>query len=576
MQAEETKGPAGSVAHLDTGLEEAIEGTTQPLPPAEALGRFAHATVTLAGSTDDSALGAHLETIASLTDCDLALLYETGPDSDRLELVAHSGLPADMTPEFAQLGPDRTGNVDSLQPANDGATHLLSGPVTTDLHALGIRASWTCPLRLSGLQPGQIYFGSRRWDRFHPDVVSVFAAAAVQVTQALERRRSTRAAPAWDQPAGAVGSDRSQQFIAVLAHELRNPIAPIRTGLDLLSTEKLDEEARRGTIAMIQRQTAHLVRLIDDLLDSVRLETGRLQVKRQPELLKHVVRSAIESIRPALSAKRQALRLDDAAADVVVDVDPVRLAQAFVNILSANVRSTPVGGCVAVSVEIVPAGLTVAFEDEGSDVEAARTSVSGLFQASARAKSDAGLGIGLALVRGLVELNEGHIDVRANPHKPGATFTVTLPYVPDAVTETPNAPVDPADWQSHRVLIVDDNRDAAETLGLLFEFDGHTIRLAHDGPSAVAEAATFQPEVILMDVGIPVFSGTEATRRIRTLESPVRPFIIALTGWGAAADRQATLAAGCDLHLTKPVAHKVLRRTITELMSGTRGEHGDD
>jgi CheY-like chemotaxis protein len=176
-----------------------------------------------------------------------------------------------------------------------------------------------------------------------------------------------------------------------------------------------------------------------------------------------------------------------------------------------------------------------------------------------------------------VELNEGTVEVRNRESGPGAVYRVTLPIPEDTLLASARAEAAgvTSDWPSHRVLIVDDNRDAADTLALLFELDGHTIRLAHDGPSAVAEAHEFQPEVILMDIGLPGFSGNEAVRRIRLQESSVRPFVIALTGWGAPEDREATRAAGCDLHLTKPISHDELRRTIVDLTSGKEAAHGN-
>jgi CheY-like chemotaxis protein len=393
----------------------------------------------------------------------------------------------------------------------------------------------------------------------------------LQETQPLPEsdRRSSEAA-------SRSAVEKRRHFIAVLAHELRNPIAPIRSGLDLMSTGLLDDEARRSAIQMMQRQVTHLVRLIDDLLDTVRLDTGKLQVKRQPVVLSDILKSAIESIRPAMWAKSQALRLTDDAADVVIDADPVRLSQAFVNILNANAKATPEGGVVAVSVTSGPTELSIVFEDEGVGVDpASANEVFESFPTSSAKSSDDGLGIGLALVKGLVELNDGTIEVQNREARSGAAYTVKLPLSPMdkaalAREDDENEPV----WPSHRILIVDDNRDAAESLSLLFEFDGQTVRLAHDGPSAVAEAKEFQPAVILMDIGLPGFSGNEAIKRIRAHENIVRPFIIALTGWGAARDRQATKEAGSDLHLVKPISHDELRKVILGVATAVKGDDG--
>lgn len=552
---------------------------TQPSPDADALGLFAEASIALATASDGPALRQHTERLARLTDSDLMLLYEAGDDPSALTLVSHWGLAPEAEESFRVLGPDRFRGAGGLRAGVGDATPLSYEPLTQDLLDLGIRAYWAYPLWSDGQLIGQLFFGSRNWDRFHQTTLSVFAATTIQVAQVLERRRVVSEAasePAWSEAGGTTAARKRQQFIAVLAHELRNPIAPIRSGLDLISTGLLDAEASRSTTQMMQRQIAHLVRLIDDLLDTVRLSTGRLQVKRQPVRLKDVVRSAIESIRPALQSKAQALRLDDDEAEVVVDVDPVRLAQAFVNILSASVKQTPEGGVIAVSVALQSAELSIVIEDQGPGLDReAIDNVFELFPNSAAKNSSDGVGIGLALVRGLVELNDGSVHVRNRGAGSGVAYTVTLPLATLDVSTLPSmvAGSTPT-WPSHRLLIVDDNRDAADTLGLLFELDGHTIRLAHDGPSAVAEAREFQPEVILMDIGLPGFSGNEAARRIRQHEGTVRPFIIALTGWGAAEDREATIASGCDLHLVKPVAHEDLRRTMFELTSGRKEGHG--
>ncbi|MDB5818635.1 MAG: luxQ 3 [Rhizobacter sp.] len=367
---------------------------------------------------------------------------------------------------------------------------------------------------------------------------------------------------------------RKDEFIAVLAHELRNPIAPIRSGLDLLATEALDAPTRRATMAMMKRQLTHLVRLVDDLLDTVRLSTGQLKARRELVPLSEVLDAAVESIRPVMEAKHQLLRLKGAYLDIVVDADAVRLSQAFVNILSANVRATPHGGAVTLQVASDEAQVTITFADEGEGLFGDDiANVFDLFPTTATQKSDEGLGIGLALVRGLVELNLGTVEARNQEAGGGSLFTVTLPIAgtpagrASAGEPTKTIPTEVRDsLKSHRVLVVDDNQDAAETLGLLFELDGHTIRLAHDGPSAVASTVEFQPEIILMDIGLPVFSGLEAARRIRQDPTLVRPRIIALTGWGSEADRAASSEAGCDLHLVKPISHEELREAIRSMI----------
>lgn len=557
-----------------------LQPTTQPILGSEALGLFARTSVRFAGCTDAQAICGHAERLAALSGSDLVLVYEAGADPGSLHLLAQWGLPPETLGRFEVLGTERFEGAGGLRALPGHTGPLPYEPLTDDLLALGVRAYWACPLWSEGELAGQLFFGSRRWDRFHDDTLAVFEATTLQIGQVLQRRRAAGepGEPTWRESGGATPEGKRRQFIAVLAHELRNPIAPIRSGLDLLSTDLLDAEGRRTTLGMMQRQVTHLVRLIDDLLDTVRLDTGRLQVKREPVLLGDVIRSAIESIRPALAAKAQALRLEAEAAEVLVDVDPVRLSQAFVNILSANVKLTPEGGLISVVVDRDDGVLTITFEDQAdaADTEAA-DNVFELFPNSAARNSDEGWGIGLALVRGLVELNDGRVAMARRAAGGGSVYTVTIPCAdPSIRAPLPDAAGAAApNWPSHRVLVVDDNRDAADTLGLLFELDGHTVRLAHDGPSAVSEAAEFQPEIILMDLGLPGFNGDEAARRIRAQPSSVRPFIIALTGWGADADRETTRLAGCDLHLVKPVSHDELRETMLRL-TGDAGQGGRD
>lgn len=239
----------------------------------------------------------------------------------------------------------------------------------------------------------------------------------------------------------------------------------------------LDEPARQELTAMMQRQLSHLVRLLVDLLDTVRVATGQLQAKREPVHLLEVIRTAIESVRPAIHAKHQTLQQTALNEPMVVDADPVRLCQAF----AFPIRNW---------------------------------------------RLQNGLAIGLGLVKGLLELNEGSAAVGPAADAVGLVYTVRLPVSSHQVV-APAAAGERSHqgWRSQRMLVVDDNRDAAATLGMLLELDGHTVRIAHDGPSAVAEAKEWQPDLILMDLGLPVFSGLEASRRIRSSAPATRPII---------------------------------------------------
>ena len=541
---------------------------SQPPPPARSLWRYAEATAALSTDEDAAWVARYAERLARITGCDAVLVYEQmeGKPADGPVLAAHWGLPPDRVPQFQTLP---RGTPSRAEDDADGPLLMVDAPEHTALIArlrhLGMRSHRACPFRLAGSLSGCIFFCTRRWDHFHADAMVVFSAAALELGHASLRRRQSAAGSA--EADGA--AQAKQQFLAVLAHELRNPIAPIRSGLDLIATDLLQPAARASTLEMMQRQLDHLVRLIDDLLDTVRLRTGRIQIRREPVVLREVVRSAIECIRPALFSKHQALHLDDDDADVVLDVDPVRLTQAFINVLSTCAKLTPEGGVIAVSVSRRPEAIEIAFEDEAASTDAQTLDkVFDLFPQAAQKHSDDGIGIGLALVRGLVELNDGTVSVHPREERRGAVYRVNLPLPSEALASLrPVASPAAASWASTRILIVDDNVEAATTLGLLFEFDGAAIRIAHDGPTAVEEAHRFQPEIILLDIGLPGFSGVEAAQRIRAAHPAVAPFIVALTGWGSAQDREATAAAGFDLHLVKPIDHDSLRTQIQELIA---------
>lgn len=552
----------------------------QPAPPGDSLRLYAVATAALSTDEDGESVARFAERLAGISGCDAVLVYAQRAASTDGEsfLAGQWGLPADRLGAFETLSPCRStdASIDAPAtnapaadaPAADTPTRDDAAPdhaaLVAELRQLGMRSHRIYPFHLAGALTGCICFCTRRWDQFHDDFRVVFSASALEMGHALVRRDKVAAQGV--QVNGAAHAE--EQFLAVLAHELRNPIAPIRSGLDLIATDLLDPEARASTVQMMQRQLDHLVRLIDDLLDSVRLRTGRVQVKREPAVLRDVVRSAIECIRPALFVKRQALRLDDDAADVVLDVDPVRLTQAFINVLSASVKQTPEGGAITVSVSRRAETIEVAFEDEAAGVDAQSLSKAfELFSQAPLKHSDDGIGIGLALVRGLVELNDGSVSAHRRAHGPGAAYVVSLP-LPEEALASPDPVANPAaaPWASTRILVVDDNVEAANALGLLFELDGATVRVAHDGPAGVEQALEFQPEIIVLDIGLPGLSGIEVARRIRSSSPPVRPFIIALTGWGSAQDREATAAAGFDLHLVKPIDHDSLRTRIQTLI----------
>lgn len=349
---------------------------------------------------------------------------------------------------------------------------------------------------------------------------------------------------------------QKSEFISILAHELRNPLAPLRSSIDLMLNKTATMSAKTRALAVMDRQTSHLARLVEDLVDASRIATGRLQVNLQKLRLLDALRNSVENIQPSAHSKRQEVSLEVVdGIDPHVDADPVRLNQAFVNLLHNCVKFSPQDSRIDITVLRRGEQVSVTIRDRGREIpEEDRSKVFELFAQSARHDSGDGLGIGLALARDIVTLHNGSLDLRTPSDGVGAEFEVVMPAFAFSAAElgTGSGQLVSAAAHSVRVLVVDDNAEAAETLGALLEISGHTVHIVHDGRKAVDETAVFLPEVIFMDIGMPVMGGLEATRHIRASNLSVRPFIVALTGWNAEADRVSSKDAGCDLHLVKP------------------------
>jgi two-component system CheB/CheR fusion protein len=360
---------------------------------------------------------------------------------------------------------------------------------------------------------------------------------------------------------------RRDEFLAILAHELRNPLAPLRSGLELLERDDADERAKREVRHIMRRQLWHITRLVDDLIDASRITAGKLQLQRQHVNLCDALLAAIDVITPAVHAKHQQLHPLLPAAEVFVSADPVRLTQVFTNILNNAVRHAPIDGNIWVNVSVDEHTVQVRVEDDGIGIpEGDLQRIFEMFVQSASGQLDAGMGVGLALVKGLVEMHGGTVQASNRPDGRGARFTVRFPVVHAASNELARASAQRSVASTTdamlRVLVVDDNRDAAEGLATLIELDGHVVQMAGDGPSAVDAATTFRPHVIFMDLGLPGFGGLEATRRIRALDLRPVAHIVALTGWGQESDRDASAAAGCDEHLVKPAEFDTIQAIL--------------
>lgn len=361
---------------------------------------------------------------------------------------------------------------------------------------------------------------------------------------------------------------RKDEFLAVLAHELRNPLAPICTGLELLREAAENRAMFEEVCSMMQSQSQQLVRLVDDLLDVSRITRGAVELRRSRVDLAGVVSSAVEAARPAIDQSGHQLTVSLPEEPVVLYADPTRLAQVFSNLLNNAAKYTPPQGQVYLSAERQASEVVVTVSDNGIGIPP--NMLRSIFEMFAQADrsmegSQGGLGIGLTLVKQLVEMHSGSVEAHSAGRDQGSEFVVRLPLL---VRKTPlprgTSGEDSATSARLRILVVDDSTSAATVLSMLLETWGHEVHVAHDGLAAIDLAARIQPDVVLLDLGMPLLNGYLAAQRIREQPWGQNVLLVALTGWGQAEDRERTKAAGFDHHLVKPVDTTALKKLLAE------------
>ncbi|MFT3694615.1 MAG: ATP-binding protein [Kofleriaceae bacterium] len=344
--------------------------------------------------------------------------------------------------------------------------------------------------------------------------------------------------------------DRAKdEFLATLAHELRNPLAPIRSGLDLLELDRSSVHADRA-IATMKRQLGHMVRMVDDLLDISRVTLGKITLEHARVDLKDAIASALETTRSLVDRAQVTVHTELPDRPLLVDGDATRLAQVFANLVNNATKYTPSGGTITLSATVADERVVIRVSDTGKGIpHDMLESIFDMFTQLGKSidRQHDGLGIGLTLVRKIVELHGG--TVVAEPVAHGATIAVTLPLAIASVASF--SPPKVIERTGLDVLVVDDNQDAGEMLGLLLEQRGNRVRIADDGPTAIDEAKKQAPDVVILDIGLPTMSGYEVARAMRA--AGIRSTLIALTGWGADRDRAEARSAGFDHHLVKPV-----------------------
>jgi len=354
------------------------------------------------------------------------------------------------------------------------------------------------------------------------------------------------------------------EFLATLAHELRNPLAPLRNVAAILRMEPLSETGRRAT-GVMERQIGQLVRLIDDLMDVSRITRGQLTLRKMRVDLRSIIENAVETAQPQLTAAGVTLTLEVPPESVMLDADATRIAQVILNLLTNAAKFTPSGGQVSVIVRPQNERVALIVRDTGIGISAEdQDRVFGMFVQLNRdmRRSQTGLGIGLTLVKQMTELHGGNVAVWSGGPGQGSEFTVTLPLAELAVTERAFTPPETAARLPLKILVADDSQDGADSLAFLLKAAGHDVITTYDGRSAIQSAEFHRPDVVLLDIGMPEVSGYDVARAIRR-ESWGRPMrLIALTGWGQAEHRRRSLEVGFDDHLVKPVELDVLENLL--------------
>ncbi|AKJ26728.1 hybrid sensor histidine kinase/response regulator [Caldimonas brevitalea] len=362
------------------------------------------------------------------------------------------------------------------------------------------------------------------------------------------------------------------EFLAMLSHELRNPLASIRNGLHILRLSGAGGSTPEAETACdtMERQLAHTVRLIDDLLDLTRITRGKIELRRERVDLTDVVGDAVEASRGPLEAAGHRFELVPPPHPLFVDGDRTRLAQVVGNLLINSAKYTPPGGCITLTVDCQGGQAVITVRDDGIGIEPdVLPQIFELYMQGEQLpqSSQRGLGIGLSLVRGLVSLHGGHVHAHSDGRGKGSQFSVQLPVASPVADDGPDdgSGTGSGGLSKYRILVVDDNQDAAISLAVMLKLMGHESSTAHDGLEAVSLTASTAPQVVLLDLGLPGINGYEACRRIRALPDGGRPVLIALTGWGQEDDKRRSKEAGFDFHLVKPVDPDALEKLLAGL-----------
>jgi signal transduction histidine kinase len=553
-------------AHLQIARQRAAE--------LEAMTRLhALSTRLLRAESLSSALNDVLENAILTVRADFGNIQLFNPQLGALEIVAQRGFRQDFLDYFRTV---RVDEGSACAQAMQSGERILIADVELDpayephrkvAADAGYRGVQSTPLKnRDGMVLGMLSTHFRTPQRLSERDERLLDLYARYAADLVERFRNEQALKDADR--------RKDEFLATLAHELRNPLAPLRTGLQVMKLARNDVKAVEQSRTMMERQVEQMVRLIDDLLDLSRISRGKITLQKTRTSLATAVRNAVETSRPLIEAAGHDLTLDVPDELIYVDADEIRLAQVFANLLNNAAKYTDRGGSIRLAVERQGSDAVVTVEDNGVGIPAHMLpKVFEMFTQVDQSleKSQGGLGIGLSIVKQLVEMHGGSIEAASGGHGMGSTFTVRLPVVLSLATDQPGDQDDEKAMPTarRRILVVDDNRDSALSLAMMLNLMGNETQTAYDGLEAVDVAAAFKPDVILLDIGMPKLNGYDACRRIREQPWGKNVVVAACTGWGQDQDKQKAQAAGFTLHMVKPVDPAALENVLAGLQMMT-------
>ncbi|HVQ34058.1 MAG TPA: PAS domain S-box protein [Lysobacter sp.] len=502
----------------------------------------------------------------------LQRLHPERGSGGELELLAARGFTPQTVPDWTWVDAGPQSQTCSAQAIRARARKMIANVErraalegTPDLERYrrtGIAAVQSTPLfARDGQVVGML---STHWTRPHTPAARDLRQLDILARQAadlIERRQTLEDLRAADR--------RKDEFLATLAHELRNPLAPLRNCLHILRAMEGDDAQLHKLHGMMERQVSHMVRLVDDLMEVSRITRGEIELRKQRVSLRDVLDSAIETSRPLLEQANHHFHLDVTSEPLPLDADPMRLAQVFTNLLNNAAKYTPAGGNITLHAHRVGDAAEIRVEDDGIGLaKEMLTQVFDMFTQSehGRAHSQGGLGIGLTLVRSLVEQHGGTVEARSAGVGQGSTFIVRLPLVGVKVMEDSTA-----DWpvihepKGMSIVVADDNHESADSMALFLEMRGHDVRTVYDGRACLEAVKERKPDVVLLDLGMPTLDGFETCQQIRAMPGGDRIAVLATTGWGSEADRQRSAQCGFDAHLVKPVDPALLLARLEAL-----------